>query len=356
MRLLIIAVLFPFSATASPNPTPLKVGVVLSLSGITAEYGTALQRGISLGLNHYPNAKRSFSFIYEDAEYSTAKAVQAFHKLVDIDRVDLIYVWGVAFCEALAPLAESRKVPLVAQCISPHVAANRSYVLRFMNTTTQYVDTLLREIRYRAWKRIALVLTENPYLEEMYQMLRLRAPKEIQFEVLDSYQATQNDFRTSVTKLRHGEFDAIGVFLAAGQISRFYLQMRENQLSLPSIGTNFFDSYSEIEMANGSMEGAVFANNYVAPIFAADYVLAYNDLSQVQWAALGYEFVKHLAGIEKPTKGDLMTQLVRAPASSGALGRGRLVRSEYGAAIEFPLVLKEVRGAYTYQNETFIGT
>lgn len=347
MTLLVLISLSSWQCRA--EQPPLKVGVILSLSGPTAEYGEALRRGIQLGVAHYPEAKRKFQFIFEDAEYSPTKAVQAFHKLAELDKVDLVYVWGVSFCEAIAPLAERRRMPTVAQCISPTVSAKRRYVIRFMNQTNEYVDMLLSEIQARGWKRLGIVITENPYLEEMYNALKERASKNIQIELIDRYQIHQNDFRSTVAKLHQSRYDSIGVFLAAGQISKFYLQMREARLNMASFGSNFFDSYSELEMAGGAMDGAIFANNYVAPIFAAEYFGTYNDLSQVQWAALSYEFVKHLAGIKSLTRNSLIQDIARPPISSGALGAGRLITTNYSHAIEFPLVIKEVHGTDTLQ-------
>lgn len=96
---------------------PLKVGVILALTGPAAANGVAMKSSIELAQKDHPERFTNIQFIFEDAAYEAAQAVAAFNKLKNIDGAKLFYVWGVSFCAPIAPLAEKERLPLVCQGI-----------------------------------------------------------------------------------------------------------------------------------------------------------------------------------------------------------------------------------------------
>lgn len=267
-----------------------KIGLILPLSGPAADYGQSIENCIQLAREDFPDLFSNIKFIFEDAQHDPSLAISSFRKLTNIDKVDLIYTWGVPFCKVLAPIAEAGKVPLVGQCINQDSSAGRKYVVRFMNYTDEYLKTQVEYLRSKRIFKIGVVLAEHPYLEEMYAALRRNLLSGQSVEVVDSYQINDSDLRTSITRLKSSDYDAVGVFLYPGQIAQFYRQAREQQLQLPTFGTNFFESVSELRLARGAMEGAIYANNTVEEGFAERYLKRFHNISQLGFGALGYEF------------------------------------------------------------------
>jgi len=267
-----------------------KIGMILPLSGPAADYGQSIENCVSLARADQPELFSNIQFIYEDAFHDPTKAVSALRKLMSIDKVDLVYTWGVPFCKALAPIAESRKIPFVGQCIDQISSAGRKYVVRFMNYTDEYLQVQTLELKKRGLNRIGVLLGAHPYLGEMYAALKRSLREGQSVKLIDSYQIHNTDLKSSISKIRRSDFDVIGVFLYPGQVAQFYRQAREQKMELPTFGTNLFESVSELKLAGGAMDGSIFTTNTVHTDFIRRYVEKYKNVSQLGFGALAYEF------------------------------------------------------------------
>ncbi len=347
-RLLVLLVLLNLPISVFADSGKLRVGVLAPLSGLAADYGIAVRNAIELQSETMSDSPSGVEFIFEDTQYNAKSAVDAFNKLRTTGDIDLLYVWGVIFCEAVAPLAEKFKVPMVAQCIQQSVTKDKSYVVRFANPSHDYTGTLWKLIRSERWKNIGVVLTDNAYLELMYDSLRAETPDGVRIELLDRYLTGQTDFRTTISKLRSGKYDTVAVFLISGQIGPFYKQLAEQRITLPTFGTNVFESLSEITSAAGAMEGAYLANNAVNEDFQNSYMKRYGNLSQITFASYAYDFsalVRSFAPVYSGNKDSLLAELIKAPLpKSTASGAIRIVKDPGGGtSFAFPTVVKVIR-------------
>lgn len=340
-------------AAQSETPARFRIGAILALTGPAAEYGVSMKNSIELAKRQHPELFSNIDILYEDAAYDARQAVSAFQKLKDSDRVDLVYVWGVSFCKAVAPLAEAARLPMVGQCIDPETSAGRHFVIRFMNYTDEYLQTQVEYLRKQGWKHYGMVMTDNAYLEEMYKALeRSIDPTRGESAVIaDRYQASQMDFRSTLSKLRNAHYDAVGVFLSAGQISQFYKQAQERHVALHTFGTNFFESTGEIKAAGGAMDGALFSNNLIRQGYLDAYQEAYGQSTQVTFGALAYDFALTIGGLvsqtkTKPSGEDLLQQILNLKAGDApAGGRYTVVDSpNAGRYFRFELVVKSIKG------------
>ncbi|RIL05036.1 MAG: hypothetical protein DCC75_12070, partial [Proteobacteria bacterium] len=222
-----------------------KVGVIVPLTGSLGDYGMAIYNSIELAKRDRPEVFDRVQFIFEDVQYDTKSAISAFHNLRQLQKIDLVYVWGVTFCKALAPLAEAVRLPMVGQCIDQEAASGRHFILRFMNYSSEYMLVQAEYLKQRGLNRIGIILADNSYLEEMYTALVENLLPGQRLEIIERIPITDMDLRTPISKAKFVEYDAVGVFLGPGQISQFYRQAREQSLSTPTFGTNFFESLSE---------------------------------------------------------------------------------------------------------------
>jgi branched-chain amino acid transport system substrate-binding protein len=353
LAILAFSVLFALGqaalVSARPSGNNFKVGVIAPLSGIAAEYGVALKNGIELAKKENQGLFGSVDFILEDTPYEPKAAVSSFNKLRTVDKVDLVYVFGVAFCDVVAPLAQNYKVPMVAQCVQASVTKDRPYVVRFFNYSDQYARVLAEYLKHRDVRRIGVVIAEDTYLEEMYRALSDNISPEQSLTIVDRYQKPQMDFRSTVAKLRTENYDAVAVFLAAGQIAQFYKQLAEQRVTVFTFGTNFFESMSEAINSGKTMEGAVFANNLVRASFIGKYGEEYGNESQITFAAFGYEFAKLMGGLfankeRKLSAEEILAKVTRLePGSDSAVGPAAYEdRAERGKSYNFQVVIKVI--------------
>lgn len=340
----------PSTNIVAPVQKKFKVGLILPLTGPVADYGQAITNSVNLAISDDPQAFENLELIYEDPQYDTAKAVAAFHKLVNQDKVNLVYTFGIAFCQALAPLAESYKMPTILQCIDPNSAKGRKYSMRFMNYTDQYLQLQNEYLQAQGVKKIGIVITDNAYLEEMYKALERTKFPDQEIKIIDRFTPSENSFLTTITKAKSAQYDAIGVFLSAGQLSQFFKEARSLQLNTVLFGTNFFESLSEIVASNGAMDNAIFVNNIVRPEFVANYKAKYGNEGQLTFGSLAYEalrlIAKNVAKLPDPQqKIDDISSLLSSEGHKWLATNPGVFEDtpEVGKFYNFPLAVKQVK-------------
>ena len=119
-----------------------KVGVIAPLSGPLAEYGLAAKNGIEMAKNKNPENFKNIEFIYEDSQWVPKMALSAFDKLRSVDKVSIVLNWGNPTTEALAPVAELSKTPLIGMTLDPKVGKGKKYVVRSTNASDEFSKLL----------------------------------------------------------------------------------------------------------------------------------------------------------------------------------------------------------------------
>jgi branched-chain amino acid transport system substrate-binding protein len=344
------AVLVPLNVVASPRP--FKIGVVIPLTGVTAEYGEAIRNGIELAREDYPELQKSVSLQYEDQQFDVKLAVSAFSKLRTVDQVDLIIVFGLGPCKALGPLAEQYRVPLVAICIDTAVAKGRPYVMRLQSSAEDYMRATARWVCEREMKRIGFVVADLPYTQAIFEAIE-KPSREYGVEtvLLNRVPSDQMDFRSDLSRARLEDLDGVGVFVSAGQIAAFARQARELKFQKPLIGSNFFGSVSEVKAARGALNGAVFAEVELRRAFVERFVQKFESSAQLGFASVAYEFFRStdlvLRREAKPLSGlelfDRLNELQTLPGVATS-GVEFLNTPDEGRHARFELVMQQVDG------------
>lgn len=334
---------------AAPSTTPIRVGVVAPLTGSLAEYGVATRNGIDLAKSNHPELFGHIQFLYEDSAYDPKSALAAFNKLRAVDKANLVVDWGAQTSQAIAPVAESSHFPFVSISIEPKVSAGRQYVVRFHSDANQYAGTLIQFIEARKLKKIAIVKSEIVYFNKILEGLKQQLPATIALDVVSEFNPGETDFKSMLSKLKGGSYDAVGVFLVSGQISQFYKQMHQLDIVIPTFGTDFFDSPSEVANSNGLMNGAVFPVYGFTEAFRDDYKARFSNASQLPYAALAYDLAMHLgrslASIDYGSSGAAVVEaFIKLSQVQGITGQYQFEQTaESGKSFRFPFVLKEIR-------------
>ncbi len=345
----ILLFLLPLQALADENT--LKVGFIVPLSGPLAEYGVAIKNGFEMAAKEFPAYASRIPTIFEDSKYDTKTSIGNFAKLHEIDKVEIVLVFGGPMSEALAPVADAKKLPTLLSTNEPTVVKNRKYSIRFSNPAKDYGGLLAAWLSKRGAKRVGIVKTDNQYLNAMFTGLTDTVPKGMEVELIDSYRYEDQDFRSSVTKLKRKPVDAIGLYLLNGQVSSFLKMMRQQQIDVPVFGTDFFESRAEIQQSLGGMEGSVFPNNGVSEAFHEEYMKLFGTDSQITWAGYGHDMfilIKEylrINGSKKLSPEDVMTAIRALPVFEGVMGKCSYASTAEGDSyFGFPVEMKVIKG------------
>src|SRR5690606_17186449 len=102
------------------------------------------------------------------------------------------------FNQAIAPIAEARKFPLIAQSFDRSVATDREYVIRFASHTGHFGKALVEFLTANNLNSIGAVVADNSYTEEMLEGVRSSLAPEQTLEVLDRTPLGNQDFRSVI--------------------------------------------------------------------------------------------------------------------------------------------------------------
>jgi ABC-type branched-subunit amino acid transport system substrate-binding protein len=120
-------------STSSESKKPFTVGMVVPLSGPLAFFGQDYMRAYEIAVADRPELANLFSIRWEDSAYNPRQAISAFNKLLLVDSADLIFSFGGPMLNALAPLAEARKVPFYASESEKSDCEGRKFCVLFRN-------------------------------------------------------------------------------------------------------------------------------------------------------------------------------------------------------------------------------
>jgi len=320
-----ILVLVSFFIAPTLVAEPFKVGVIVPLSGPLAEYGTAIVNGITLAKEQYPEKLKSCDFSIEDSAYKTTQALAAFNKFHVSGGVGLVYTFGGPMGEALAPVAESRRVPLIIDHIDGKAVAGKSFVVRYANSKYEFGEVLTRSLTKRGIKRVGLMVVENQYIDALVSGFIAESKGQIEVETIARVTPDETDLRHLAPKVRAAKFDALGLFLLPAQASTLAKNTHLPRVTL--FGGDFMASPVPLHDANGALDGILFPNNVVNEEFTETYAKRFGNEAHIKFAAEGYDVSMLLAELVcskamqtslKPT--DVMELMAAAPLRRGAQG------------------------------------
>jgi len=326
-----------------------RVGVIAPLSGPLAEYGLAAQNGIELARSQNRRIFNNIDFLYEDSQWDAKQSVSAFNKLRDGERVRVVFNWGNPTTEALAPIAEQSKLPLIGMTLDPSVAMGRQYVIRSTNSAEDFAAAMSRYLKGQRYRQIGVVIAANTYVQGLFDGLKNSVGNDVSIEIIDRYNLADQDFRATVSKIRARKYDAIGVFLITGQVSSFYRQLAQQGVALPTFGTDFFESSTEIKMAAGGMTGSVYPHLGITEQFRKDYMARFKNDYQIAYAGNAYDMAVVLGSLFN-SSGDLTSEQIMAKLKTVKFQNG--IGGEFsfaetstgGPHYRFPVEIKKIAG------------
>jgi ABC-type branched-subunit amino acid transport system substrate-binding protein len=327
----LLIICFPLIASAEPD-TRFRVGMALPLSGALEEYGIASRSAVILATETFSKINKHINFIYEDTRGENVGAISAYNKLRSIDRVQLIMVWGFGPVQAVAPIAESQKVPLIAFSAERNVSIGKKYMIRFNFYAEQVGEVLANYFRKQGKKHYGIVKSEQAFLNAIYDGFASSLRPGERVDLIENYQVSDMDFMPSILKARKRGFDALGVLLWPGQIGKFYQQLKVVGGGLETFGPHLFENRSEISLAGDAMNGAVFGLMNVTDDFRSRYTKRFANDNRISFAASAYDFATLTGKLFQSDSSTLSSEEIlaryrNAPPLQGANGEIRYVNT-----------------------------
>lgn len=342
--LLLLAFFLNASLALSEN-LQLKLGAILPLTGGAAEYGVAVKNGFILAKETEPQLFKNIEIKFEDSKFDGKGAISAFNKLSTIDQVDLIYAWGAGPVQALVPVAERAKMPMIAATAEQAATKGKQYVLRFNYSSGAYAKRLIEALRSRHIKKIAIVAAEIPYYELVIAGMKGCLKSDESIDVIASVTQSAVDFKSEITSFSRKikNYDALGVFLLTGQIATFYQQAHSLNLSIPTFGTDFFESADEIAKSGAGIIDAIYPGMKISDDFSDRYAKRFGTVIQIAYAGSAYDSALLIAkSFNNDHGGNLLEAIKKQSPLRGVSGVYTFNDSDQGSGFDPELVIKKI--------------
>jgi ABC-type branched-subunit amino acid transport system substrate-binding protein len=259
--------------------------------------------------------------------------------------------FGSATSLALAPLAERQGLLLVSSAYDPAVGRGREHVMRFANSTSDYVERLLGDLRKKGAKKLVIVRSENPFFVDFADTFKrnLKADESLViFEVSD----TETDFATLVARIERAtpQYDALGVFLFTDQAAQLLRRLHRRGERLVLFGTDAFEEVvSSARMDFHLFERMIFPNSDVSGAFVNRYEVRFSTTAHVTFAAGAFDFANLIADLSSVClacdSAELRELIEESRPHSGARGVYYFEDTpRSGKHFVSAIVMKEIRG------------
>jgi branched-chain amino acid transport system substrate-binding protein len=311
-------------AEEDSNAGTLQVGVILPLTAGAAPFGTSVKNGMLLAYRSLsPEDQKRLKFYFEDDAFNPRLSVSAYQKLKATYDIDVLINAGSQTGKALSTLAEGAHIPFLAIASDQEVVAGKKYVMNFWVTPGTEAKILLPEALKRGYQRIAVISTVHDFAFAVRKAFDDVNQKRIEIVLDQEYLPDIKDFRTFVAKLRTAQkVDAVLALLMPGQLGIFAKQLRQQGVSLPIFGFEFFEDPLEVQVSEGALIGQWYVNAAGAsPAFNESYLREFPGASLFA-ASNGYDLVLLLAAISKQARSrDEINQALHNLSNfSGAMG------------------------------------
>lgn len=300
------------SGTASAAPVEVNVGVLLPLSGPSADEGLMIQRGLELAVRELSqSAETKIVLRTEDTQADTKTAVSAYKMLRAKYSVPLIITWGSGIGVALMPLVDQDRVVQIGVATStPKYSAEGDFSLRLFPSAVhegEFIGKRVPEVLGK--KKFAVLAASNDYglglAPSFKQSLEARGGTVVGEEYV---QTGDSDFSPSILRLRAKSPDAMYIACYAACGALVVRQARQLGLDIPLIASSASVGLIRFAEAAGPSAEGLYADlpgpDYYHPAspevqrFVELYRAAYHEEvdPMIIMAARGYDAL-HLASL-----------------------------------------------------------
>lgn len=231
---IIVWVGMSISDKAPEETGPIKIGFIGPLTGDAAAYGEPARNVTRIAVDEINAAGgidgRMLEVIYEDGKCNGPDAVGAAQKLINVDGVKVI-IGGFCSGESLAvePVTTAAGVFLIsAGSSSPDLTGVSSLFARTCPSDAGQGETLA-DIVYndKKWEKVAVMQEQTDYAVGLFGSFNTFFAALGGQSLKEEFPSTQTDFRTSLTKLKAQDPDALLLALQTPAMAERILQQAQ---------------------------------------------------------------------------------------------------------------------------------
>jgi len=289
---------------AGSGSDKVRIGVFMSLTGDTANFGISSTNGIKMAAEEVNTAGgingKQIELLVQDDRSDASEAATIVTKFVTQDQVHAI-LGEVASSRSIAaaPIAQNAKIPMLTpSSTNPEVTKKGDFIFRscFIDPVQGAAIAQFGAKSLSAKRGALMVDRKNDYstgLEKVIKDVFTKLGGEM--VVIQSYQAGDQDFNAQITDIKGANPDVIFVPGYYGDVALFAKQARDKGITVPMLGGDGWDSPSLYQIGGAALNGSYFSNHYspddadpLVQKFVSDYKARYGSVPDAL-AATAYD-------------------------------------------------------------------
>jgi len=361
---LVIASLLSACQTQGGSGDKVRIGVFMSTTGTTANFGISSVNGIKMAADEINAAGgingKQVELLVQDDRSDASEAATIVTKFVTQDQVNAV-IGEVASSRSIAaaPIAQNAKIPMLTpSSTNPEVTKKGDFIFRscFIDPYQGAAIAQFAAKTLGAKSAAIMVDRKNDYstgLEKVISEVFTKFGGKI--VATQSYQEGDQDFNAQLTSLKGSNPEVIfvpGYYNDVGLIAK---QARDKGITVPLIGGDGWDSEQLYKIGGTALNGSYFTNHYspfdTAPNvvkFVNDYKKRYNSTPDAL-AATAYDAANIMFDAIKRSKSLSGTDIRDALQATNAFPgvTGTVTFNQNRDAVK-PIVMIEIKDGGTY--------
>jgi branched-chain amino acid transport system substrate-binding protein len=348
--LIIIVLLVSFNVKA-PKAGELSIGTIIPLSGNMAFIGEDFKKGLDLALVNNPEIVIN----YEDNKGDVTALISAYQKLQTTVKPDVIISAGIGDL-AIIPLAEKDNTPLMLTVSSAsNLPAMGKNIFRYFTNADSDAPVMAQyTVNKLGLKKVAVLYLQDQFGFDYKNVFT----KEItklggQIVAEESFQYTDFDYRTQISKIKNSGFDTIYLVGLDYQLVTVIKQIRELGIDKQIISIGTIATRDSIDKAGASIEGVyvtAFCVDGMPEKYVSEFQAKYNSYPGF-FSELGYDIGKMIISASKGgnERDDIRAGLLAIKNFQTNTG---LVSADKNGEMVMPVCVKQITSGKIYNTVT----
>ena len=270
--------------TVTKEEETIKIGAVLPLSGNLASLGEATKSGLMAAQEKINNTNSGWrvEIVFEDSQSNAQVAVTAVQKLINIDKVNALAVYGSQFAYATAPIAQENKIVQLSYLMDSQLAKNYNYSVVFFPTYETEVSLMADYILKNDIDKIGILHSNIQAHQNASDFLVSELKKQNYTDQnfhIEVFSPGQVDIKTQLIKLKGYNPKIIAIFSTPAEVVSIVKQIKELGLDTTLLFNSAPSVIAEMDQSKMSVfEGSLFVLFNTTVSQSVDQMALINDL------------------------------------------------------------------------------
>jgi branched-chain amino acid transport system substrate-binding protein len=306
LLLIVIGIYYYMQDSSIREQSVVKMGGLFALTGSGADWGITEEKAVRMAVEKANNEGgingKKIELIIEDGPAERVnESVSAFIKLIDVKKVSVVLgpTWDDV-AAALAPLADQKKVVVIAPDASSGIEAKKDFPFFFSIFTPEdnEMARLVKYVKEKGSKTASTIFNQDPFSQQWSDTFKMEA-KRAGLDIVSEFPISDpdtKDFRTQIVKLKQSKVDVVYVeFTSQDTKGPFMRQAKELGLSSLIVSSSTSETESTLEKYGMYIEGLIYAFSKGTPQnkeFMEEYKTKYGEAPKAPSAPYAYDSAK----------------------------------------------------------------